>query len=63
MNLSIASAVEEQSVAAGEISGGINRIAISSSRINQTMGEASEAGRELETSSERLTQLIARFNV
>lgn len=63
MNLSIASAVEEQSVAAGEISGGINRIASSSSRINQTMGEASEAGRELETSSERLTQLIARFNV
>lgn len=63
MNISIASAVEEQSVAAGEISGGINRIASSSNRINQTMNEANDAGTELEKSSERLSSLIARFKV
>ncbi len=63
MNISIASAVEEQSVASGEISGGINRIAESSGRINQTMNDSNEAGKELQTSSERLSQLIARFNV
>ena len=63
MNISIASAVEEQSVASGEISGGINRIAESSSRINETMNQANEAGLELEKSSDRLSQLIARFNV
>ena len=63
MNISIASAVEEQSVAAGEISGGINRIASSSNRINQTMNEANDAGTELEKSSDRLSSLIARFKV
>ncbi len=63
MNISIASAVEQQSVASAEISGGINRIAESSSRINETMNQAHEAGLGLEKSSDRLSQLIARFNV
>ena len=63
MNLSIASAVEEQSAAANEISGNVVRIAESSGNIADNMRQADESSSKLAESSNTLVSLIERFKV
>ncbi len=63
MNLSIASAVEEQSAAANEISGNVVRIAESSGHIADNMVKTDQYGQKLSDSSEALVRLIERFRI
>jgi methyl-accepting chemotaxis protein len=63
MNLSIASAVEQQSAAANEISGNVVRIAESSGYIADNMRQADESSNRLAESSNTLVSLIERFKV
>ena len=63
MNLGIASAVDQQSTAANEISTSITRIADSSNSINQNMMHSDENGKMLTQCSDNLSQLISRFKV
>ncbi|UXD86294.1 methyl-accepting chemotaxis protein [Thalassolituus hydrocarboniclasticus] len=63
MNLSIASAVEEQSAAANEISGNVIRIAESSGHIADNMIKTDQYGQKLSDSSEALVKLIERFRI
>lgn len=63
MNLSVASAVEQQSVAANEISQSINRIAGSSNDINNNMERSDDSGKRLAECSDKLSQQIARFRI
>lgn len=63
MNLGIASAVEQQSTAANEISHSITRIADSSSSINGNMMHSNENGKKLSQCSDNLSLLISRFKV
>ena len=63
MNINIATAVEQQSVAASEISDRINRIAESSGNINQNMVNADERSHQLEDCSNDLSKLIDQFRI
>ncbi|MCT7360124.1 methyl-accepting chemotaxis protein [Thalassolituus pacificus] len=63
MNLSIASAVEEQSAAANEISGNVVRIAESSGNIADNMVKTDQYGQKLSDSSDALVKLIERFRI
>lgn len=63
MNLSIASAVEEQSVAANEVSANIVRIADASNQVVSNMQETTSAVEELKDNASALVQLIQRFKV
>ncbi|MCD8522949.1 MAG: methyl-accepting chemotaxis protein [Saccharospirillaceae bacterium] len=63
MNLSIASAVEEQSAAASEISGNVIRIAESSGHISDNMIKTDQYGQKLSESSAALVRLIERFRI
>jgi len=63
MNLSIASAVEEQSAAANEISGNVVRIAESSGNIADNMVKTDQYGQKLSDSSDALVRLIERFRI
>lgn len=63
MNLGIASAVEQQSGAANEISHSITRIADSSGSINTNMMQSDENGKILAQCSDNLSKLISRFKV
>ncbi len=63
MNLSVASAVEQQSVAANEISQSINRIAESSNDISNNMSRSDDRGKRLAECSDRLSEQIARFRI
>lgn len=62
-NLSIASAVEEQSVAANEINGNIVQVVESTQGINQAMNDAETETAALSASSEQLKALVSRFKV
>ena len=63
MNLSIASAVEEQSAAANEISGNVVRIAESSGFIADNMRKTESSSHKLAESSATMVNLIKRFKV
>ncbi len=63
MNLSIASAVEEQSAAANEITGNIVRIAESSGQIVGNMQSTGNAVQQLQGSTQTLVGLVERFKV
>lgn len=63
MNLSIASAVEEQSVAANEVSANIVRIADASNQVVSNMQETTSAVEKLKDNASTLVQLIQRFKV
>ncbi len=63
MNINIATAVEQQSVAASEISDRITRIAESSGDINQKMENADERSHQLEDCSTDLSKLIDQFRI
>ena len=63
MNLSIASAVEQQSVAANEINGNIAQVVHSTQGINSAMQTAEAETAELSTVSQTLKNLVSRFTV
>jgi len=63
MSLSIASAVEEQSAAANEISGNVIRIAESSGHIADNMRKTETSSHKLSESSSAMVNLIQRFKV
>ena len=63
MNLGIASAVEEQSAAANEISGNVVRIAESSGLIADNMRQTEEFSHQLAEGSNNMVRLIERFKV
>ncbi|CBL46249.1 Methyl-accepting chemotaxis protein [gamma proteobacterium HdN1] len=63
MNLSIASAVEEQSAAANEISRNITRIADASTQITHNMEGAGTAVKALEEDANALAETMKRFQV
>ena len=63
MNLSIASAVEEQSAAANEITGNVVRIAESSGFIADNMRQTESSSHKLADSSATMVKLIQRFKV
>ena len=63
MNLGIASAVEEQSAAANEITGNIIRIAESSAQIVTNMQNTSRAVTQLGESTQSVVKLVERFKV
>ena len=63
MNMGIASAVEEQSVAANEISGNVVNIADSSNNIARFMDDATDATQRLEAQAQQLVALVERFKV
>ncbi len=63
MNLSIASAVEEQSVAANEVSANIVQIADASNQVVSNMEETTRSVNELKSNASSLVQLIQRFKV
>lgn len=63
MNLSIASAVEEQSVAANEISANIVQIADASNQVVNNMEETTRSVSELQSSTSSLVGLVQRFKV
>ncbi len=61
MNISIASAVEEQSAAANEISQNVVRVTGSSNQIADNMIHSEQYTQELANSSDELVNMIARF--
>ena len=61
MNLSIASAVEEQSAAANEITTHITKIADSSAHISGNMGDTHQAIQKLNKDIADLLGLVQRF--
>ncbi|WP_430461289.1 methyl-accepting chemotaxis protein [Thalassolituus sp. LLYu03] len=63
MNLSIASAVEEQSAAANEITGNVVRIAESSGHIADNMRKTEDISQKLAAGSSSMVKLIERFKV
>ena len=63
MNLSIASAIEEQSVAANEISANIVSIADAANQVVTNMEETTLAVNELQDNATALVKLIQRFKV
>lgn len=63
MNISIASAVEEQSAAANEISSNVVKIADSSNHISTFMGDTSQAATNLQQQISSLVRLVERFKV
>lgn len=63
MNLGIASAVEEQSVAANEISANIVHIADASNQVVSNMQDTTRAVSELQHSAAALVELVERFKV
>ena len=63
MNLSIASAVEQQSVAANEINGNIVQVVESTQGINKAMQNAESETAELSAVSQELKDLVSRFKV
>jgi methyl-accepting chemotaxis protein len=63
MNLSIASAVEQQSAAANEINGNIVQVVESTGGINLAMQNAEQETTELAQTSNELSQLVNRFKV
>ncbi len=63
MNLGIASAVEEQSAAANEISGNVVRIAESSGDIAENMRRTEDYSQQLAESTASMVKLIERFKV
>lgn len=63
MNMNIASAVEQQSAVANEVTGNITHIADSSNTITDTMHEADQINKTLLQCSSELQQLVQRFRV
>ncbi len=63
MNISIATAVEQQSVTASDISQRIGQIAESSGEINKNMVEADQGSESLEQCSRNLSNLINQFRI
>ena len=63
MNISMATAVEQQSVTASDISERISHIAESSGDINQNMVEADDGSQSLEQCSKDLSNLINQFRI
>ena len=63
MNASVASAVEQQSKAADDISRSISHIAVSSGSIDENMARSDDNGSRLANCSANLSQLISRFRV
>ena len=63
MNISMAAAVEQQSVAAIDISDRISRIAESSGKINHNMAQADEGSQQLQNCSDNLSDLINQFRI
>ncbi|MFC3681692.1 methyl-accepting chemotaxis protein [Bacterioplanoides pacificum] len=61
MNLGIASAVEQQSVAAREINSNITQVVESAHSINTVVQQADDESSALLSSSQSLTQLVGRF--
>lgn len=63
MNMNIASAVEQQSAVANEVTGNITHIADSSNTITDTMHEADQINKTLLQCTNELQQLVQRFRV